>query len=266
MTYETILTEQRDRVGIITLNRPEKLNAFNFEMQAEWRDQVEKWNNDPGVGAIVFTGAGRAFCAGADFGGWSREIEQRESGETTDRQRRERPEETWTEMAMRSKPIVCAINGPAIGVGLTMALPCDVRIASERARLSMRFVRVGLIPELGSTNLLTHIVGVGHALELMLTGRIIDADEAARIGLVNHLVPHDALLDRAVEIASEMAFNPTENLAAIKKLTWENLSEGDIRQVMQRENAEFGAAQNRPAWKEAVSAFREKREPDFHRV
>lgn len=264
MAYEHILTETRDRVGIITLNRPERLNAFNYDMQNEWRDQVEKWNNDPNIGAIIFTGAGRAFCAGADFSGWSREIQQREAGETTDRERRERPAESWTEMAMRSKPIICAINGPAIGVGLTMTLPCDVRIASDRARLSMRFVRVGLVPELGSTRLLPQIVGVSQALELMLSGRIIDAEEAGRIGLVNRVVPHDELLDRALEVASEIAFNPTENLAAVKKLTWSALNGVDIRDVMKQENAEFAAAQQRPAWKEAVVAFREKREPNFH--
>ncbi|MCK9519726.1 MAG: enoyl-CoA hydratase/isomerase family protein [Dehalococcoidia bacterium] len=264
MTYKYILTETRDRVGIITLNRPERLNAFNYEMQGEWRDQVEQWNQDPAIGAIVFAGAGRAFCAGADFGGWSREIQQREAGEETDRQRRARPDETWTEMAMRSKPIVCAINGPAIGVGLTMTLPGDVRIASDRARLSMRFVRVGVIPELGSTRLLPQIVGVSHALELMLSGRIIDAAEAGRIGLVNRVVPHDELLDRAVETAAGIAFNPLESLAAVKQLTWSAVNNLDIRGVMEQEGKEFAAAQQRPAFKEAVTAFREKREPNFH--
>lgn len=265
MGYEFILTEQRGRVGIITLNRPERLNAFNYQMLGEWTDQVEKWNADPGVGAIVFTGAGRAFCAGADMGGWSQEIQQREAGQTTEREQRPREAESWTEVAMRSKPIICAINGPAIGVGLTMTLPCDIRIASDQARLSMRFVRVGVIPELASTHILSHIVGISHALELMLSGRIIDAAEAGRIGLVNRVVPHDQLLERAVETAAEIAFNPTESLFAIKGLAWRNLTEGDVREVMKRENAEFAAAQNRPAWKEAVTAFREKREPDFHR-
>lgn len=266
MAYEFILTEQRNRVGIITLNRPERLNAFNYQMMGEWRDQVEKWNEDPSVGAIVFTGAGRAFCAGADMSGWSQEIQQRESGQTTDREQRPREQESWTELAMRSKPIICAINGPAIGVGLTLTLPCDIRIASEQARLSMRFVRVGVIPELASTHILSHIVGVSHALELMLSGRIIDAAEAGRIGLVNRVVPHDTLLDAAIDTAAEIAFNPTESLLAIKGLAWKNLTEGDVKAVMKRENAEFAAAQNRPAWKEAVTAFKEKREPDFHRT
>ena len=268
MAYELILTETRGRAGIITLNRPERLNAFNYQLLGEARDQIESWNADPAIGAIIMTGAGRAFCAGADMGGWSQEIQQREAGETTARQQRQagnREAESWTEFIMRSKPFIAAVNGPAIGVGLTMILAADVRIASENARLSMRFVRVGVIPELASTHLLSHIVGVTHALEIMLSGRIIDAAEAGRIGLVSRVVPHDQLMEQAIATAAEIAFNPTESLAAIKRLTWQNLLESDMRQAMKRENAEFGAAQARPSWKEAVTAFREKREPDFHR-
>jgi 2-(1,2-epoxy-1,2-dihydrophenyl)acetyl-CoA isomerase len=266
MAYELIQTEQRDRVGIITLNRPERLNAWSYDMSGEMHDQIEQWNNDPGVGAIVVTGAGRAFCAGADMGGWSKEIEQRESGQTTDRQQRPRSDESWTEFVARSKPMIAAINGHAIGVGLTMILPFAVRIASEKAKLSMRFVRVGVIPELASTSILTEVVGLTHSLELMLSGRIIEADEAGRIGLVSRVVPHDDLMDRALETANEIAFNPVDSLFAIKRLAWGNRCEGDLKAVMAAEHREFGEAQNRPAWKEAVTAFREKREPDFHRV
>ena len=266
MTHTYIECETKGRVGIITLNRPERLNAFNYEMLSEWTGQVEAWNADPGIGAMVFTGAGRAFCAGADMGGWANEIQQRENGEVTDRQRRPRETESWTEIVQRSKPIICAINGPAIGVGLTMTLPCDVRIASDRARLAMRFVRVGVIPELASTYILPQIVGLSQALELMLSGRIIDGAEAARIGLVNRVVPHDQLMEHALETAAEIAFNPTESLFAIKKLTWANAVAGDTKAARERENVEFGAAQARPAWKEAVTAFREKRQPDFHRA
>jgi 2-(1,2-epoxy-1,2-dihydrophenyl)acetyl-CoA isomerase len=109
-----------------------------------------------------------------------------------------------------------AINGTSIGAGLTITLPCDVRIASDQARLSMRFVRVGVIPELASTRILTYLVGMGQALELMLSGRIIDAQEAGRIGLVNRVVPHDQLVDAAVETAAEIAFNPAESVRAIR--------------------------------------------------
>ena len=166
----------------------------------------------------------------------------------------------------RSKPIICAINGPAIGAGLTITLPCDVRIASERARLSMRFVRVGVLPELASTRLLVEIVGLTQALELALSGRIIDGAEAGRIGLVNRVVPAEELLDAAVETAAEIAFNPAESVEAIKRTIWANLTSTDIGEMMRREVEEFNQAMQRPYFKEAVRAFIEKREPDFHRV
>lgn len=263
MQHEMILTEIQERVGIITFNRADRLNAMHDTMMMEMRDQIEAWNSDPAIGAIVLTGAGRAFCAGADMGGWNRGIEQQEAGQQVERRRQE---ESWVLFCQRSKPIICAINGPSIGAGLTITLPCDVRIASEQARLSMRFVRVGVIPELASTHLLAHIVGLGQAMELMLTGKIIDGTEAARIGLVNRVVTHEKLLDEAIATAQEIAFNPTESLLAIKKLAWQNLDEGDIMTLHQREREEFAAAMQRPSFKEAVRAFLEKRQPNFHEI
>jgi len=261
MAYEMILTETQGRVGIITFNRPEKLNALSDTMSREMRQQIEDWNNDPGIGAIVLTGEGRAFCAGADIGGWNRDIIQREQGEETERRR----DGSWVLFAQQSKPLICAINGPCIGAGLTITLSCDVRIASEQARLSMRFIRVGIFPELASTHLLAHIVGFNHALELMLTGRIIDGTEAARIGLVNRVVPHDKLMEEALATAQEIAFNPAESVMAVKRLAWQNLNEGDIKTIQEREGVEVRAAVARPDFKEAVTAFLEKRQPDFHK-
>jgi enoyl-CoA hydratase/carnithine racemase len=263
MPYEQIITETRGRVCIVTLNRPERLNAQSVTMNKEMRAAIDACNNDPGIGAVVLTGAGRAFCAGADIGGWKSGIEARERGEETGRPELE--VENWVYFVIRSKPIVVAINGPAIGAGLTITLPCDVRIASDQARLAMRFVRVGFIPELASTRILTYIVGMGQALELMLSGRIIDAQEAGRIGLVNRVVPHDRLLDAAVETAAEIAFNPTECVQVTKGLAWSSLAEPDLMTIMKRERAEYAAAMGRPSFKEAVNAFLEKRQPDFHR-
>jgi enoyl-CoA hydratase/carnithine racemase len=263
MPYEYILTEQRDRVGLITFNKPDRLNVFSYPMFGEVRQAIEAFNDDPGVGAVVLTGSGRAYCAGADIQGWDREIEARERGEE---RRQQREDENWVHFIQRSKPIVCAINGLSIGVGLTTTLPCDVRIASERARLSMRFVRVGVLPEVASTRILGQIVGLTHALELMLSGRIIDAEEAGRIGLVNRVVPADELLDHAFDTAAEIAFNPAESLAIIKRMAWDHLGETDLGEVIKRENAEFAAAAGRPAFKEAVKAFLEKRKPEFHNV
>ena len=263
MTYEYILAEQQGRVGVVTFNKPDRLNVFSYDMFAEVRQAVEAFNQDPAVGAVLLTGSGRAFCAGADIRGWDRTIEARPRDEEP---RRRREDENWIHFIQRSKPIVCAINGLSIGVGLTMTLPCDVRIASDQARLSMRFVRVGVLPELASTRILLQIVGLTQALELMLSGRIIGADEAGRIGLVNRVVPHDQLMSSAMDTAAEIAFNPAESLTAIKRLVWQNLTETDLKEVLKRENSEFAAAMQRPAFKEAVKAFLEKRQPEFNRV
>ncbi len=267
MPHEMILTERHGRVGVIKFNNERRLNALHPTMMGETRAQIDEWNSDPGVGAIVLTGEGRAFCAGADIGGWNRQIERSEGGNgQQQRQERREPEEPWTTLIIRSKPVVCAINGPAIGAGLTITLPCDVRIASPQARLSMRFIRVGVLPELASTYILPHIVGISQALELMLSGRIISGEEAGRIGLVNRVVDADRLLDEAVAVAGEFAFNPTESLLAIKKETWQHVSDGKLPEFMTNEMREFVAAQRRPAFKEAVRSFIEKRDPDFHRV
>lgn len=258
-----ILTEKQGRVGIIIHNRPEKKNALCAEMREERKNQIDAWNKDPGIGAMILTGAGEAFCAGADVGNWNDNIKKREAG--TIPQRTPEPKDTWTEYVARSKPIICAINGACIGAGLTITLPCDVRIASEKAFFSMRFIRVGGVPELASTNLLPRIVGLGPAMELMLTGKTIDAQEAVRIGLVNKVVPHDALMHEALELAKEMAFNPNESLLAVKKLVWENMFEPDIMKVHIREHDQWQEAKARPYFKEAVRAFLEKRKPDFHK-
>src|SRR3972149_4499856 len=184
MPYEYIFVEQRDRVGVVTFNQPDRLNVFSYDMFAEVRQAIETFNEDSGVGAVVLTGSGRAFCAGADIRGWNREIQARESG---GERRRPREEENWVHFIQRSKPVICAINGLSIGVGLTMTLPRAGRIASDSARLSMRFVRVGVLPELASTRTLVPIVGLTQAMELMLSGRITDAAAAGRIGLVNRV-------------------------------------------------------------------------------
>jgi len=261
MAYQEVVVEKRGRVGIVTLNRPHRLNSLGEPMSSEMRQAMEEFNRDPEVGAIVLTGSGRAFCSGADFASFQAAVQQTGQGPTG---LGGGGLHNWIQFVQQSKPIVCAINGFAVGAGLTMTLPCDVRIASDQARLSMRFVRVGVVPELTSTKLLAHIVGLTRALELMLSGRFVDAQEAYHMGLVNQVVPHERLLDAAVEKAAEIAFNPDECLAAVKRLVWQNLLETDLEQVNRREIAEFAAAMRRPAFREAVQAFLEKREPRFH--
>ncbi|MCH7522728.1 MAG: enoyl-CoA hydratase/isomerase family protein [Chloroflexi bacterium] len=263
--YETILYERRGRVGLITLNRPEKLNAWNIRMEVEFIDVVNGAAEDREVGALVVTGAGRAFCAGGDISGWSDEISSR--GE----RRPESPllnREGSPEVPIvlrRGKPIIAAINGPAIGIGLTMPLACDIRIASDKATFSARFVKVGLTPECGSTRYLPAVAGLGNALFLALTGRIVDANEAGERGLVDRVVPHEKLMEEAMALAEEIAANPGDAVWAAKRLLHENAAEDDLRRVVTQEGFAIREMRRTPDHAEAVQAFMEKREPRFNR-
>jgi 2-(1,2-epoxy-1,2-dihydrophenyl)acetyl-CoA isomerase len=270
-TYEQILFDQQGRVGLITLNRPERLNAWTWKMNAEIADAIARCNDDDGVGAVVITGAGRGFCSGADMGVFDRAIDRREQA-STDEERRAAsapPRDLQREASdlgfyQQSKPIICAVNGPAIGVGLTMTLTMDFRIASDQARFSMRFVRMGIVPEASSTLYLPQIVGLTNALELSLTGRIIDAQEALRYGLVSRVVPHDQLLPEVMAFAQEIADNPTDAVRAAKQLMHRNMVEQDREAVRRREGAVITRQYESPNHKEAVRAFLEKRQPKFN--
>jgi 2-(1,2-epoxy-1,2-dihydrophenyl)acetyl-CoA isomerase len=255
-TAPQVLFERRGRVGLIMLNRPERLNAWSAEMAQLVRQSIEECNADEGIGAIVITGQGRGFCSGADL--------RRDRSADGAAPRRRGDEEPVPFFMQRSKPLIAAINGPAVGVGLTLTLCCDVRLASENARLSARFVRIGLTPELGSTYFLPQIVGLGAAAELILSGRIIDAAEAGRIGLVNRVVPADALLDEAIALGEEIAFNPTQHVAWAKRLLYSNAANDNLRSVLQSEDEIFTQATQSAAFAEAGRAFVEKRDPHFH--
>lgn len=261
MSYEQILTETAGRVGIIRLNRPEKLNAWTAQMSDEICGQFEAWNADPAIGAILVTGEGRAFCAGADLGGFARRIEQTAG---TAPEPPSRSGDSITHLARRSKPAIAAINGYAVGVGLTMILPFDVRIASENARLSIRFVKMGLMPELGSTRLLAQIVGLGNATDLCLTGRFVEAQEALRMGLVSEVVPPEMLMERALAKANEIANNPTGAVMLIKELLAKNPLDADLDRVMEREQIRDQIGRRTADHREAVTAFLENRDPRFN--
>jgi len=260
MPYEQILTETRGRVGVIRLNRPEKLNAWTDVMASEMTEQIQAWNDDEGIGAILITGEGRAFCAGADLQGFNRRL----ADDPQARGQGSGMRVNWTSLIRESKPVIAAIHGYAVGVGLTMALPCDVRYAAEGARLSIRFVKVGLVPELGSTRLLAQLVGLGHATDICLSGRMVPADEAYRIGLVSAVVPKEALFDTAMAKAEELANNPTAVVRKIKTLLSDNVTEPNLDRVMEREGARDRESRRLPSHSEAVTAFLEKREPVFN--
>ncbi len=261
--YQQIWFERVGRVGLITLNRPEKLNAWTPQMEAEFIDAVNRSAADKGIGALVVTGAGRAFCAGGDISGWSQDMATRgERPPDSPLLARDGSPEVPI-VLRRGKPIVAAINGPAMGIGLTMPMACDIRIASERATFSVRFVKVGLTPECGSSRYLPGVVGLGNALFLALTGRTVDAAEAQRRGLVDRVVPHEKLMEEAMALAKEIAANPTDAVWAAKRLLHENAAESDLRRVVTQETMMIREMRRLPDYAEAVRAFIEKREPRF---
>ena len=210
----------------------------------------------------MIAGEGRAFCAGADLQGFNQRLA--DDPEAQNRDRGMRVGTNWTRLIRESKPVIAAIHGYAVGVGLTLALPCDVRYAAEDTRLSIRFVKVGLVPELGSTRLLAQLVGLGHATDICLSGRMVPADEAYRIGLVSAVVPKEDLFATALAKAEEYANNPTPVVRKIKALLNDNVTEPNLDRVMEREGARDRESRRLASHAEAVTAFLEKREPVFN--
>jgi 2-(1,2-epoxy-1,2-dihydrophenyl)acetyl-CoA isomerase len=252
--YETIEVEQQGRVRIIRFNRPEKLNANNATLSAEFEEAIEEANADPDVGAIVSTGNGRAYCSGADLSG------DRQPGREP-----RAPGRPFYELAAESKPIIGAINGAAVGVGITRALFFDTLIASTEARFSFRFAAIGFVPELGSTWMLPKIVGLHRAREMMLTGRIYSAQEVLQMGLVYRVVEPDRLIAEALALGEEIAANPPSTVRQIKQTMWADLITHDgFDDVWTRSNEAFRESTRSLEAREAIAAFREKRKPRFH--
>ena len=264
--YETIRYATDDAVATITLDRPEQLNAWTPAMAEELAHAIGRANDDPAVGAIVLTGAGRAFCAGADMDAvFQTRIDGTDPGNDTGGGSGGMPATVdWVRLMRESKPIVAALNGHAVGIGLTMVLPADVLVASATAKLGNVFIKVGLVPELASTNFLVQRVGWGKASELSLTGETISGEEAARIGLVDHVADDGpSALAMALDIATSIAANPTPQARMIKRLLTQNASETDLDEAQRRESELLAECWRTPEHREAVAAFREKRPPKF---
>lgn len=264
--YETVLIETRGEVRLLTMNRPERLNAWTPQMGGELADAIDEANADPDIGAIVLTGAGRGFCAGADMSDtFQTRIDGEDPGDDTAHGQGGFPRGIdWVALCRRSKPLVAAVNGPAVGIGTTQILPFDSIVASAyHAKFGMAFIKVGLVPELASTQLLVQRVGWGMASELCLSGRIVAADEAHDIGLADHLAPAGQVVDRAVELAELYAANPAPQLRMIKELLTQNAVETDLDAVQARESELLRICWETPEHAEAVQAFLEKRAPSF---
>lgn len=258
MGNEYIVAEQRGRVGIITFNRPDRLNAMIPDMGVEIQAQLEEWERDDAVGAIVLTGAGRAFCSGADISNFERQLSSPDSGSDDER-------DLWyLTLKEMSKPTIAAINGVAVGLGITCTLLCDIRLAASDARISFRFVRLGLTPELGSTHTLPRLIGLERANELMLTGRFFTGQEAKEMGLVLEACAKEDVAGRAVELARDIAEAPAWQLAETKRMLRDNPIAHNFRKVNLEESEIFRKAMGTPEHSEAIAAFREKRDPKFH--
>lgn len=255
-SYETILVERRDRVAIVTINRPEKRNALNIQTRAEGAAVLEELRTDDSVRVVVFTGAGdKAFVAGADIAEFADRtaITQREV--MLDRS-------LFNAFDNFPKPVIAMVNGYCLGGGCELALACDIRIASEKASFGQPEINLGIIPGGGGTQRLTRLVGEGKAMELILTGEIIDAQTALAIGLVNHVVPADQLEAKTIEIANRMADKSPIALRlakeAVRLASRSNLDEG-----LRREVDLFALCFSSADKDEGVKAFLEKRKPEF---
>ena len=272
MEFECILYEVKDKVLTITLNRPDRLNAYTGQMQSNLIEAFDRAGKDDDIRAIIVTGAGRGFCAGADLGAggntFNREV-RNNKGETEGI--KDDPE--WmrdgggrTTLAIFDcpKPIIAAFNGPAVGVGVTMTLPMDIRIASEEAKFGFVFARRGLVPEAASSWFLPRVVGINKALEWTFSGRVFSPEEAKEGGLIRSIHPADKLLDEANKIAQEIVENTSAvSVAMTRQMLWKLLGADhpmEAHKVDSRAIYELGQGGDA---KEGVESFLEKRSPEF---
>ena len=261
--FQTIVLDREDGVATITLNRPDRLNAFTTEMLQELLEALDLTDADDDVRAVIFTGSGRAFCAGADLG---------RGGETFKRDEEpfslERHHDGGGLLALRlfdsAKPLIAAVNGPAVGVGATMTLPMDIRLAADSARFGFVFARRGIVPEACSSFFLPRIVGIAQAAEWVFSGRVFDGSEALAGGLVRSVHPADELLQAARVLAAGFADGTAPVAVAIaRRMLWRMLADGSPAKAhaIDSEALHFLGASDDV--REGVESFLEKREPDF---
>lgn len=272
MAYEQIIYEVADGVATITMNRPDKLNAFTGTMMAEMIDAFDKVDADDDVRCVIVTGAGRAFCAGADLSAGAKTFDYdksdaRGSGGAISYEQ-EAARDGGGRLTLRIfeclKPVIAAVNGAAVGVGSTMQLPMDIRIASDSARFGFVFARRGIVPEAASSFFLPRVVGISQALEWCYSGRVFDAQEALAGGLVKQVVPGDQLLAVATVLAREIADNTAPvSVALTRQMLWRGLGfqhPMDAHKVDSRAILSRGRSGDA---KEGVTSFLEKRQPNY---
>jgi enoyl-CoA hydratase/carnithine racemase len=271
MAYSQIAYDVADRVATITLDRPDRLNAFTVTMQRELCAAIDAVDGDPEVRAVVVTGRGRAFCAGADLGGGDATFDYggaRAAAAGVVREADGRHRDEGGIVALRffscTKPVIGAINGAAVGVGITMALPFDVRLASATARFGFVFARRGIVPEACSSWFLPRVVGISRAMEWCATGRVFGAEEALAGGLVRSIHEPDALLPAAYELADEIASQTSAVSATVTRaLLWRMLGEPHPMAAHRIDSALLEALGRGADVREGVASFLEKRPPRF---
>lgn len=261
MAFETILCAVTEGVATVTFNRPEVMNATNDQFYREMQGLIRQLASDDAVGAVILTGAGRGFCAGADVRAMNPDMA------LLARRARHRwiLEDILRPLVNLEKPVIAAVNGAAVGAGFNIALAADIIIASQTAIFSQIFTRLGLVPDLGGLHLLTRVVGLNKAKELCFTASKIDAQEALRLGIANRVVPADRLMEEAHAMAVQIAAGPPTALAMIKTLLNKS-SNSTLEQMLEYESYAQTLAYTTPEHKEGVNAFREKRAPNFRKA
>jgi len=272
MAYRALILEREGPVAIITLNRPDAGNSFDFRLMEEVDAVLREVAKDKSVRAVILTGAGKYFSTGINLtmftdakgmvekdGG----VEDKITDDADQTYGKGTPVAAVIRMRSMNKPVIAAINGPTVGAALSLVLGCDIRIASDKARFSMIFVKRGIAADTGGSFTLPRAVGVAKACEMILTGDMIDAAEAERIGLVNRVVPHDDLMKSAKELATKIAKNPPLAVAMAKADIYKAMEEKDIIKQMKHEEKTQEVLINTEDFMEAATAFMEKREPVF---
>lgn len=255
--YKAIIFEETDRIATVTLNRPDVLNAINVDMRADFARLFAELQTNDRVGVIVITGAGRAFSAGGDI-----EYFEREWNTAEFRRENHRLTQFFDELEAIEKPVLAAINGPCTGAGLQVTLSCDIRIASDEAKFGFRENNIGLIPGAGGCSRLVKLIGYGKAKELIFTGEMIGAEEAARIGLVNRVVPHLELMTHTRALAEHLLTRAPEALGLAKRVLWHSVN-SDFSTGRTLEALAQSVLLRTKDHKEGVRAFRGKRKPKF---
>jgi enoyl-CoA hydratase len=255
MTFETILIEKRERVGLVTLNRPKALNALCAQLIAELEQALNDLESDPNIGAIVVTGSERAFAAGAD-------IKEMKDRTFIDVFTSDFITKGWERLAQCRKPTIAAVAGYALGGGCEMAMMCDLIIAAETAKFGQPEITIGTIPGAGGTQRLTRAVGKAKAMDLILTGRTMDAQEAERSGLVARVVPAEKLLEEALTVAAKIASFSLPSVLLAKESVNRAFETG-LAEGLKFERRVFHATFGTEDQKEGMAAFAEKRAPKF---